>query len=64
MPAVMGVETEYGVLAPLEPDLDPHRLATAVVEAWDGPATRTVRPLAARARARLPRMPCSASHAR
>ena len=42
MPAVMGVETEYGVLAPLEPDLDPHRLATAVVEAWDGPATRTV----------------------
>ena len=41
MPAVMGVETEYGILAPQRPDLDPHHLSAGVVAAWDGPATRT-----------------------
>ena len=41
MPAVMGVETEYGVLAPQVPDLDPYLLSTAVVLGWPGPATHT-----------------------
>lgn len=41
MPAVMGVETEYGILAPQRPGLDPQVLSAAVVDAWDGPATRT-----------------------
>ena len=36
----MGTETEYGVLAPARPDLDPALLSAAVVAAWDGPATR------------------------
>ena len=36
---VMGTETEYGILAPAAPELDPGLLSAAVVACWDGPAT-------------------------
>jgi len=41
MPAAFGIETEYGILAPQAPDLDPGLLSAAVVDGWDGPGTRT-----------------------
>lgn len=39
MPRLIGIETEYGILAPEVPDLDPAVLSAAVVDSWDGPAT-------------------------
>ena len=40
MPGVLGIETEYGILAPGRPDADPAELSAAVVNAWPGPGTR------------------------
>lgn len=41
MTRVLGIETEYGILAPSAPDLDPVALSTAVVAAYPGVATGT-----------------------
>ncbi len=40
MPGVLGIETEYGILAPGAPDSDPAVLSAAVVNAWPGAGTR------------------------
>ncbi|MGV8907838.1 MAG: proteasome accessory factor PafA2 family protein [Propionicimonas sp.] len=40
-PRVMGIETEYGILAPGAPELHPAVLSAAVVAAYPGPATGT-----------------------
>ncbi len=41
VPRVMGIETEYGILAPGAPDLHPALLSAAVVTAYPGVATGT-----------------------
>ncbi len=42
VPRVLGIETEYGILAPSAPDVHPAALSAAVVAAFPGTATGTV----------------------
>ena len=37
--AIIGTETEYGILAPDEPAADPEVLSAAVVDSYPGPGT-------------------------
>ena len=37
--ALLGTETEYGILAPQRPDLHPSVISAAVVDGYPGPGT-------------------------
>ena len=45
--AIIGTETEYGILAPDEPAADPEVLSAAVVDSYPGPGTPSLAETAA-----------------